>query len=212
MTNILRQFSFELPTRIEYGVGVASKLGEEVRLLKAQKVSLITDPGIIKAGLLDKITSILKEEKLLYNVFDGVDPNPKDRNVERGAQVVRSFEADAMVAVGGGSVIDCAKAIGVLVSHDGKRIKDFEGKTAVKKPILPFIAVPTTAGTGSEVTFSAVITDTENNYKMTVRSPFMAAKVALLDPCLLYTSQVGDQDLSLPGRPAFCIKIPCLRF
>ena len=187
MTNILRQFSFELPTRIEYGVGVASKLGEEVRLLKAQKVSLITDPGIIKAGLLDKITSILKEEKLLYNVFDGVDPNPKDRNVERGAQVVRSFEADAMVAVGGGSVIDCAKAIGVLVSHDGKRIKDFEGKTAVKKPILPFIAIPTTAGTGSEVTFSAVITDRENNYKMTVRSPFMAAKVALLDPKLTVT-------------------------
>lgn len=187
MTNITEEFSFELPTRIEYGVGVASKLGEEVRLLKAQKVSLITDPGIIKAGLLDKITSILKEEKLLYNVFDGVDPNPKDRNVERGAQVVRSFEADAMVAVGGGSVIDCAKAIGVLVSHDGKRIKDFEGKTAVKKPILPFIAVPTTAGTGSEVTFSAVITDTENNYKMTVRSPFMAAKVALLDPKLTVT-------------------------
>ena len=187
MTNITEEFSFELPTRIEYGVGVASKLGEEVRLLKAQKVSLITDPGIIKAGLLDKITSILKEEKLLYNVFDGVDPNPKDRNVERGAQVVRSFEADAMVAVGGGSVIDWAKAIGVLVSHDGKRIKDFEGKTAVKKPILPFIAVPTTAGTGSEVTFSAVITDTENNYKMTVRSPFMAAKVALLDPKLTVT-------------------------
>ena len=187
MTNILRQFSFELPTRIEYGVGVISKLGDELRLLKAQKVAIITDPGIIKAGLLDKITSILKEEKLLYNVFDGVDPNPKDRNVERGAQVVRSFDADAMVAIGGGSVIDCAKAIGVLVSHDGKRIKDFEGKTAVKKQILPFIAIPTTAGTGSEVTFSAVITDTENNYKMTVRSPFMAAKVALLDPKLTVT-------------------------
>ena len=187
MTNILREFSFELPTRIEYGVGVISKLGDELRLLKAQKVAIITDPGIIKAGLLDKITSILKEEKLLYNVFDGVDPNPKDRNVERGAQVVRSFEADAMVAIGGGSVIDCAKAIGVLVSHDGKRIKDFEGKTAVKKQILPFIAIPTTAGTGSEVTFSAVITDTENNYKMTVRSPFMAAKVALLDPKLTVT-------------------------
>ena len=187
MTNILRQFSFELPTRIEYGVGVISKLGDELRLLKAQKVAIITDPGIIKAGLLDKITSILKEEKLLYNVFDGVDPNPKDQNVERGAQVVRSFGADAMVAISGGSVIDCAKAIGVLVSHDGKRIKDFEGKTAVKKQILPFIAIPTTAGTGSEVTFSAVITDTENNYKMTVRSPFMAAKVALLDPKLTVT-------------------------
>lgn len=187
MTNILREFSFELPTRIEYGVGVISKLGDELRLLKAQKVAIITDPGIIKAGLLDKITSILKEEKLLYNVFDGVDPNPKDRNVERGAQVVRSFGADAMVAIGGGSVIDCAKAIGVLVSHDGMRIKDFEGKTAVKKQILPFIAIPTTAGTGSEVTFSAVITDTENNYKMTVRSPFMAAKVALLDPKLTVT-------------------------
>jgi alcohol dehydrogenase len=187
VTNILREFSFELPTRIEYGVGVISKLGDELRLLKAQKVAIITDPGIIKAGLLDKITSILKEEKLLYNVFDGVDPNPKDQNVERGAQVVRSFGADAMVAISGGSVIDCAKAIGVLVSHDGKRIKDFEGKTAVKKQILPFIAIPTTAGTGSEVTFSAVITDTENNYKMTVRSPFMAAKVALLDPKLTVT-------------------------
>jgi len=69
VTNILREFSFELPTRIEYGVGVISKLGDELRLLKAQKVAIITDPGIIKAGLLDKITSILKEEKLLYNVF-----------------------------------------------------------------------------------------------------------------------------------------------
>ena len=187
MTNILKQFSFELPTRIEYGVGVISKLGNELRLLKAQKVAIITDPGIIKAGLLDKITSILKEEKLLYNVFDGVDPNPKDRNVESGARAVRSFKADAMVAIGGGSVIDCAKAIGVLVSHGGERIKDFEGRTKVKKLILPFVAVPTTAGTGSEVTFSAVITDTENNYKMTVRSPYMAAKVAMLDPELTVT-------------------------
>ena len=144
MTNILKQFSFELPTRIEYGVGVISKLGNELRLLKAQKVAIITDPGIIKAGLLDKITSILKEEKLLYNVFDGVDPNPKDRNVESGARAVRSFKADAMVAIGGGSVIDCAKAIGVLVSHGGERIKDFEGRTKVKKPILPFVAIPTT--------------------------------------------------------------------
>jgi len=187
MTNILKQFSFELPTRIEYGVGIVSKLADEIKKLGAQKVSIITDPGIIKAGLLGKIKSILNEERISYNIFDGVDPNPKDRNVERGAQVVRSFGADAMVAIGGGSVIDCAKAIGVLVSHDGKRIKDFEGKTAVKKPILPFIAIPTTAGTGSEVTFSAVITDTENNYKMTVRSPFMAAKVALLDPKLTVT-------------------------
>ena len=187
MTNILKQFSFELPTRIEYGVGVISKLGNELRLLKAQKVAIITDPGIIKAGLLDKITSILKEEKLLYNVFDGVDPNPKDRNVESGARAVRSFKADAMVAIGGGSVIDCAKAIGVLVSHGGERIKDFEGRTKVKKLILPFVAVPTTAGTGSEVTFSAVITDTENNYKMTVKSPYMAAKIAMLDPELTVT-------------------------
>ena len=92
-----------------------------------------------------------------------------------------------MIAIGGGSVIDCAKAIGVLVSHGGERIKDFEGRTKVKKPILPFVAIPTTAGTGSEVTFSAVITDTQNNYKMTVRSPYMAAKVAMLDPELTVT-------------------------
>ena len=187
MTNILRQFSFELPTRIEYGVGIVSKLGDELKKLGAQKVCIITDPGIIKAGLLGKIKPILNEEGISYSIFDGIDPNPKDRNVESGARTVSSFQADAMIAIGGGSVIDCAKAIGVLVSHGGERIKDFEGRTKVKKPILPFVAIPTTAGTGSEVTFSAVITDTENNYKMTVKSPYMAAKIAMLDPELTVT-------------------------
>jgi len=136
MTNILRQFSFELPTRIEYGVGIVSKLGNELKKLGAQKVCIITDPGIIKAGLLGKIKPILNEEGISYSIFDGIDPNPKDRNVESGARTVSSFQADAMIAIGGGSVIDCAKAIGVLVSHGGERIKDFEGRTKVKKPIL----------------------------------------------------------------------------
>ncbi len=93
---------------------------------------------------------------------------------------------DVMVALGGGSPIDCAKAIAVLATHGG-RIKQYEGRGKVTRPVLPWIAIPTTAGTGSEVTFSSVITDTENKYKMTVKSPLMAAKVALVDPDLTVT-------------------------
>jgi len=187
MDNILKPFSFELPTRIEYGIGIIEKLKEELEKFQAKKVVIITDSGIMKAGLVNRVTSILDTSGIEYRIYDEVEANPKDYNVEKGSKIVREFNADVMVAVGGGSPIDCAKAIGVLVTHEGDRIKDYEGKTAVKRPILPLITIPTTAGTGSEVTFSSVITDTRNNYKMTIKSPHIAAKVALIDPKLTIT-------------------------
>jgi alcohol dehydrogenase len=180
----LDAFSFELPTRIEYGPGIVGRLPAELERLVAKRVLVVTDKGIRKAGLDGLVTGLLKDAGARYEVFDGVEPNPKDANVEEGAAFARAFGAEAMVALGGGSPIDCAKAMGVLLTHGGDRIKNYEGRTAVTKPVLPWIAIPTTAGTGSEVTFSSVITDTANRYKMTVKSPLMAARVALVDPKL----------------------------
>ena len=179
-------FSFEMPTRIEYGLGVVKNLGQEITRMGVLRVLVVTDKGVRKAGLDTLVVKLLRDSGVEYLVFDGVEPNPKDRNVEEGAALARELGAEAIVALGGGSPIDCAKAICVLVTHGG-RIKEYEGRGKVVKPVLPWIAIPTTAGTGSEVTFSSVITDTENRYKMTVKSPRMAAKVALVDPELTLT-------------------------
>ncbi|MBS3942682.1 MAG: iron-containing alcohol dehydrogenase [Dethiobacter sp.] len=187
MYNLTNPFSFELPTKIEYGNGSLKKLGDELRRLQAKKVSVVTDEGIIKAGLLDKIIPIIEENYMEYSIFYGVEPNPKDLNVEKGAGIVMDFGADTIIALGGGSPIDCAKSIGVLAGHGGSRIKDYEGRGKVQKPNIPLIAIPTTSGTGSEVTFSSVINDTVNNYKMTVKSPLIAPKVAIVDPELTVT-------------------------
>jgi alcohol dehydrogenase len=189
--NVTRPFSFEMPTRIEYGMGAVRSLPAEISRLGARKVLVVTDRGVREALADEAVVRPLRDAGIETLVFDKVEPNPKDRNVEEGAALARDYGAQALVALGGGSPIDCAKAIAVLVSHGGDRIKEYEGKTAVKRPVLPWIAIPTTAGTGSEVTFSSVITDTQGKYKMTVKSPLMAAKVALVDPELTFTVPPG---------------------
>ena len=133
---------------------------------------------------METVCEFLDAAGVSYQIFDGVEANPKDVNAEAGAAAYRAFDADCLIAIGGGSPIDCAKAIGVLIAHDADKIKPYEGKTAATKPNPPLICVPTTAGTGSEVTFSSVITDTVNKYKMTVKSPYTAPNVALCDPLL----------------------------
>lgn len=175
------EFTFVLPTKIRFGEGCVEQLQEELALLHAKKPLIVTDPGVIKAGVLEQA---LVHAGCPYQVFDAVEANPKDYNVAAGAQAYRAFGADSIVAVGGGSPIDCAKAIGVLVANGAADIKAYEGKHAKSNPLPPFIAVPTTAGTGSELTFSAVITDTKNGYKMTVKNAFTAAAVAICDPLL----------------------------
>lgn len=182
MDNLMKTFSFELPTRIEYGIGVVHQVGEEFKKLGINKVLIVTDKGIMKAGLVDRTVVSLQVAGIEYEVFEEVEANPKDYNVEKGAEAAKKFGAKGLIAVGGGSPIDCAKSISVLVSYSADKIKSFEGKKAVKKPTIPLISIPTTAGSGSEVTFSSVITDTQNNYKMTVKSPLIAPKIALVDP------------------------------
>ncbi|MBQ2413157.1 MAG: iron-containing alcohol dehydrogenase, partial [Anaerotignum sp.] len=150
--------------------------------LGGKKPIIITDKGIVGAGLLTKVTDLLDAGGFSYIVYDGTEPNPKDTNVRDGAAMALEFDADCLIALGGGSSIDCAKSVGVLMAHNADDIKKYEGKTAATEPLPLFITIPTTSGTGSELTFSSVITDTKSKYKMTVKSPYTAAALAICDP------------------------------
>jgi alcohol dehydrogenase len=191
MNNFTLPFIFTLPTKIVYGPGCISSLIDELQLNNCSSPIIVTDKGVRKAGILDKIISMLEKNNINYIVYDGVEPNPKDVNVEEGTRIAREFGADSIIAIGGGSPIDCAKSVGVLLAHSGEKIKMYEGKTAATKPLPLLITIPTTSGTGSELTFSSVITDTKNNYKMTVKSQYTAAKVAICD---------SELTLSLPAH------------
>jgi alcohol dehydrogenase len=177
----MKSFSFQLPTRIEFGNGVSATVGDEAKNLGGTKALLVTDPGVAAAGLVEPVQARLEAAGLGTVLFDGVAPNPRDASVAAGAEVVAAEGCDVMVAIGGGSPIDTAKAIGVIATHGGV-IQDYEGLGLLKRPITPLIAIPTTAGTGSEVTFWSVITDTTRHFKMSVGSPLCAASVALVDP------------------------------
>ncbi len=178
-------FEFLLPTRIVFGNDVISQIGEEAIKI-GKRALIVTDKGVLKTGYIQRIEQLLKEAGIKTEVFSEVDPNPRDKSVQKGFNKATKFKTDLLVGVGGGSAIDTAKAIGVILQEGGK-IQDYEGLDMVKKPITPLIAVPTTAGTGTEVTFWSVITDTKRKFKMSVGSPLMAAKVALVDPLLTIT-------------------------
>lgn len=176
----MKEFEFLLPTRIIFGNGVIGKVAEEARQLGARAL-IVTDPGLMGTGYVEQIRDRLKEAGLEVDVFSDIDPNPRDRSVQEGAEKANEFGADLLVGLGGGSAIDTAKAMGVIM-QEGGLIQDYEGLDKVGQPITPLIAVPTTSGTGTEVTFWSVITDTERRFKMSIGSPLMAAKVALVDP------------------------------
>ncbi len=182
MTNFQLPFSFTLPTKIVYGPGCVNALVEELQQNGGTRPLVVTDRGVKSAGILERITGLLDAEGIEYAIYDGVEANPKDTNVAEGARIARAFGADSLVAIGGGSPIDCTKSIGVLLAHDADDIRKYEGKTAATKPQPLMISIPTTSGTGSELTFSSVITHSAQARKMTVKSPFTAAKVAICDP------------------------------
>ena len=178
-------FEFLLPTRIVFGNDVVNQIGEEASAI-GKRAFIVTDKGILKTGYIERIQGLLNDAGIKSEVFSDVEPNPRDKSVEKGSKKAAKFNTDLLVGVGGGSAIDTAKAIGVIL-QEGGRIQDYEGLGKVKKPITPLIAVPTSAGTGSEVTFWSVITDTRRKFKMSIGSPLMAAKVALVDPMLTLT-------------------------
>jgi len=199
MQDVIKKFSFEMPTKLEFGVGKIDTLNKILKEFKIEKLLIVTDKGIEKAGILERIESELGNVD--YKVYDEVEPNPKDFHVEEGTEVARKFDPDGMMALGGGSPIDCAKGIGALLSGEEDDISEYYGKGTVKDEILPFIAVPTTAGTGSEVTFSSVITDSDSNSKKSIRSPFLAPDLSILDPEL--TTSLPESLTAYSGMDAF---------
>lgn len=179
-----KSFSFYLPARIEFGPGVVRRAGALVRELggsKALRVFLVTDPGVAAAGISERVTVSLQEAGFDCFLFDGVQANPRDVDCEAGGREAEHYGADLIVAVGGGSVIDSAKAIALLQTNEGSLAGYVSGAPLPNRP-RPVVAVPTTAGTGSEVTRSAVITDSREKIKFTVKDISLAPALALVDP------------------------------
>jgi alcohol dehydrogenase len=174
---------FQNPTRVVFDSGSLSQLGQIVHEdFKAHKPFLVTDKGVEEAGIPAKAISQLPE----IQVFNEIEQNPKHKTVDRGGEIVRQLQPDLIIGLGGGSVLDAAKAIALLATNPGK-IEDYEGRAKYKTPPLPVVAIPTTCGTASEVTWVSVITHTERKFKMSIKGPLMFPAVALVDPDLLLT-------------------------
>ncbi len=177
----INRFTFSLSTRIVFGNGVIAGIGKEVRSLGAEKILLVVDQGIIKAGLLDKVMLSLEKENLKSVLFDKVEPEPWVELADACGQVARKEGCKLVVGIGGGSAMDVAKAGSVLATNSGTA-RDYQGLNKVPTPGLPKVMVPTTAGTGSEVTFTSVLSNKETREKAGINSPFLFPEVALLDP------------------------------
>ncbi|MDR0596688.1 MAG: iron-containing alcohol dehydrogenase [Clostridiales Family XIII bacterium] len=183
----MKSFEFVLPTRIKFGEKVSGDIAGELKALGKSRPYIITDKGLVSAGIVGRITDALDAGGYPdCRIFDEVEPNPRDTTVGRAYEDAKAYGADALIAIGGGSSMDTAKGVGVLLTHGGT-IRDYEGLDAVTKPITDLIAIPTTVGTGSEVTFWSVITDTDRHFKMSLGSPLVAPKLALVDPLLVAT-------------------------
>jgi alcohol dehydrogenase len=181
---MITSFKFLLPTQIIYGSGMLKVLPEELKKINAKKIMVVTDPKLVALKLTDKLEEFLTGFE--YFIFDGIEQNPKDYNVAKAAQRAVEEKVDTIIAYGGGSPIDAAKVISILAAQGGT-VKEYMHKLKPIEKALQLITIPTTAGTGSEVTFSSVITDTEEKFKYTIKSPLIASKVAIVDPLLTLT-------------------------
>ncbi len=160
-----------------------SKLREEIEeKLKKKNIFLVTDKGVIKAGLLDKVLFQIN----VNHIFDEVEENPKHETINRAGEIVRRIKPELIIGLGGGSAMDAAKAIALLATNPG-RVEDYEGREKYSSPPLPVLAIPTTCGTGSEVTWVSVITHTGRKFKMSIKGPELFPLVAVVDPDLLLT-------------------------
>lgn len=168
-----------VPTRLVHGPGAVASLASEAAALGISRPMLVTDPGVSEAGLVDRVLPLLDDAV----VFDEVRPNPDIELVDRAAEAYREGGCDGLVALGGGSSLDTAKSIGVVAVHGGSIAQYEWGQDPIEERIPPLVAIPTTAGTGSEVTLWAVITDHGRQLKFNVGgTPLIGAHVALIDP------------------------------
>lgn len=177
----MRAFSYHIPTQIEFGNGAIARLPEFVKALGGSRVLVVGDPGVQRVGLIDRVQAILTGASIFNAVYADVESDPATRSVDEGTVHGKANGCDLVVGIGGGSALDTAKAIGLMLVNDGN-IKDYVGIGKVPRAGAPVIAVPTTAGTGSELTIWSVLSDKVAKEKISVGSALNCPAIALLDP------------------------------
>ena len=188
---------FRHHTRIVFGPGVLAALPAEVLALGLRRALVVCDPGITRLGLADRVVAVLAGGGVECTCFDALSENPRDAECCAAAAAAEETGADVVIGLGGGSAMDAAKAAAALVTNGGT-VKDWEDPRQLEHEPLPLVCIPTTAGTGSEVTFVAVITDEVDHYKMALRGTGLGPAVAVIDPELTlslppYGSTVGTR-------------------
>ena len=187
----MNPFEFFIPQNIIVGAGTLVRLPECAQKLGGTHAMLLSGPTLRKMGIVDKAAKYLEDAGMKVDIFTEIEANPSVTTVEKATTAFKEAGADFIVALGGGSPMDVAKAVGVTAKYGGS-ITEYEGAHKVPGKIIPLIAIPTTAGTGSEVTAFSVITDHSRDYKLTVFSYELFPSYAILDPELLTSAPVSD--------------------
>jgi len=188
--DFLRSYQVRFPRGVHFGLGASEKTAEIAKGYGAKKVLIVTDRILGPPGIIEKISQILSKSGLQPVIYDGVVTEPTTQQVEEGLSIYKKEGCDVVIGLGGGSCIDGAKGIAVLATNGG-RLQDYEGRGKIKKPKALLIAIPTTAGTGSEVSWGAVITDTERKVKFILHSPLIIPEEAVEDPLLTLSMPPG---------------------
>jgi alcohol dehydrogenase len=173
-----------MPTVNLFGQGSVCEVGNRIKMLGGKKALIVTDAFLAKIGMANDVKKIMEDAGMEAVIFDGAEPNPTDLNVKAGLVVFKKEKCDSLVSLGGGSSHDCAKGVGLLASNGGK-IQDFEGIDKSTNPFVPFVAVNTTAGTGSEMTRFCIITDTSRKVKMAIVDWRVTPGISINDPELM---------------------------
>ena len=191
-----------MPKTLE-GAGCVKELPALIKEQGYNKVLIVTGPVLMGLGVFDRLFTSMKEAGIEYVVFDGVQPNPTNINVQEGLKLFRENQCQAMIAFGGGSPMDCCKGIGAMAVKKGKTVDQLQGLFKVLHRIPTIFAVPTTAGTGSETTIAAVITDAKTHHKASINDTSLMPKFAVLDPEL--TLGLPPKVTATTGMDARCV-------
>jgi len=186
----MERFDFQPRTRVVFGAGVIERLGELARELNFKRTLLVADHGMIASGHVDEAIAPLKKAGVEIVRFHDFEVNPDTLMIENGTAFVTPLNVDSIIGLGGGSSMDCAKGINFLLTNGG-HMSEYRGYGKATKPMLPMIAIPTTAGTGSEAQSYALISDAETHVKMACGDPKAAFRIALLDPALTISQPRG---------------------
>ena len=175
-----------------HGAGAIKEIANEVKVRGFAKAFVCSDPDLIKFGVTKKVTDVLDEAGLAYEIYSNIKPNPTIENVQIGVAAFKASGADYLIAIGGGSSMDTAKAIGIIINNpEFEDVRSLEGVAPTKKPCVPIIAVPTTAGTAAEVTINYVITDVEKKRKFVCVDTHDIPVVAVIDPDMMSSMPKG---------------------